>query len=139
MIKWLNTYLNAEFNDLGLDKSPISSNAWLAGFSEGDSCFDVRTTSINKLTKSRCAVRFRIEQQQFDSVTGLSNKSIMQAICDYFTVSLNMAHHNTPAIPYWLIETSSQLRTGLWWNTLTNSHYSEANDWIMKILERFIL
>jgi len=37
----------------------------------------------------------------------------MQAICDYLTVNLNVSYHNTPPVAYWLVSTSSQIRTGL--------------------------
>ena len=46
LIDWLNTDArDCEIQKLPLDYSSIGSNGWLAGFTEGDGCFEGRTTA----------------------------------------------------------------------------------------------
>lgn len=47
-INWFNTFENLNLTCLGLDKSPINSNAWLAGFSDGDANFSITLTDRKK-------------------------------------------------------------------------------------------
>jgi hypothetical protein len=39
LIDWLNKNRNSNITKLPLDKSPLSDNAWLSGFIEGDGNF----------------------------------------------------------------------------------------------------
>jgi hypothetical protein len=47
-INWFNEFYNYSIDCLGLDLSPIDSNAWLAGFTDGDGNFSVLCTEKRK-------------------------------------------------------------------------------------------
>jgi len=66
-IEWYNNYKATKIKPLGLDLSPIDSNAWLAGFSDGDANFSINLTDRKKkgaITSKRVQVFFRIELRQ---------------------------------------------------------------------------
>lgn len=47
-IDWFNEFDGTSINHLGLDLSPIDSNAWLAGFTDGDGNFSINLTNRKK-------------------------------------------------------------------------------------------
>ena len=47
-INWYNSNKGTNIEPLGLDLSPIDSNAWLAGFSDGDANFSINLTDRKK-------------------------------------------------------------------------------------------
>lgn len=66
-IEWYNNYKATKIKPLGLDLSPIDSNAWLAGFTDGDGNFSINLTDRKKkgaVTSKRVQVFFRIELRQ---------------------------------------------------------------------------
>jgi hypothetical protein len=66
-IKWYNDFDSISINPLGLDISSIDSNAWLAGFTDGDGNFSINITNRKKrniITNKRIQVFFRIELRQ---------------------------------------------------------------------------
>jgi hypothetical protein len=66
-IKWYNDFDGISINPLGLDLSPIDSNAWLAGFTDGDGNFSINITNRKKkgvITIKRIQIFFRIELKQ---------------------------------------------------------------------------
>ena len=66
-IKWYNDFDGISIDPLGLDLSPIDSNAWLAGFTDGDGNFSINITNRKKkgvITTKRIQVFFRIELRQ---------------------------------------------------------------------------
>ena len=66
-IKWYKDFDNININPLGLDLSPIDSNSWLAGFTDGDGNFSINLTNRKKnkvITTKRIQVFFRIELRQ---------------------------------------------------------------------------
>lgn len=98
-INWYNTYdiLVPHIECLSLDNSPINSNAWLAGFTDGDGNFSINLTDRkNKgiITSKRVQVFFRIELRQNyhrDVSTNLGGKSyfdILTKIAGYLKVNL---------------------------------------------------
>jgi hypothetical protein len=94
------------------DMSSLLSNAWLAGFFDGDSGFKVRYTHEKRCpetdkvqTKHRIALSLVIEQRQTHKLTGESFKPIMQKIADCFDVPLKVRFHATK--PYYCVEVSS--------------------------------
>lgn len=96
-IDWFNNYNGGTILPLGLDLSPIYSNAWLAGFSDGDSNFSITLTDRKKkgsITSKRVRVFFRIElRQNYHRDTsieqgGISYFRILSEIARYFNVSL---------------------------------------------------
>lgn len=96
-INWYNEFLGMNIKPLGLDLSPIDSNAWLAGFSDGDSNFSITLTDRKKrgvITSKRVQVFFRIELRQNyhreASVEqgGISYFKILSDIARYLEVNL---------------------------------------------------
>jgi hypothetical protein len=66
-INWYNDFDGISIDPLGLDLSPIDSNAWLAGFTDGDGNFSINITNRKKkgvITTKRIQVFFRIELRQ---------------------------------------------------------------------------
>jgi hypothetical protein len=66
-IKWFNHFNMMNIELLGLDKSPINSNGWLAGFSDGDGNFSINLIDRKKIgiiTSKRVQAFFRIELRQ---------------------------------------------------------------------------
>lgn len=66
-IDWFNQYDACNLNKSGLDNSPINSNAWLAGFTDGDGNFSINLINRKKrgtITTKRLQAFFRIELRQ---------------------------------------------------------------------------
>ena len=66
-INWFNKYDNCSIDCLGLDQSSIDSNAWLAGFTDGDGNFSVALANWKKkgkITSKRVQTFFRLEIRQ---------------------------------------------------------------------------
>ena len=66
-IVWFNKFSNCNINCLNLDTSPIDSNAWLAGFTDGDGNFSINLIdkkNNGKTTSKRVQTFFRIELRQ---------------------------------------------------------------------------
>lgn len=96
-IKWFNDFHNTNIEFLGLDNSPINSNAWLAGFTDGDGNFSINLTDRKKrgiVTTKRVQAFFRIELRQNyhrDSsleLGGISYFNILSYIARYLGVNL---------------------------------------------------
>ncbi len=67
MINWYKDFDDININPLGLDLSPIESNGWLAGFTDGDGNFSINITNRKKkgvITTKRIQVFFRLELRQ---------------------------------------------------------------------------
>lgn len=68
LIDWLNTDArDCEIKKLPLDSSSIGSNGWLAGFTEGDGSFEVRTTAKSAQSPQRVDANVTITQSRVDS------------------------------------------------------------------------
>ena len=66
-IAWFKNFDNKSINCLAIDNSPIDSNGWLAGFSDGDANFSITLTDRKKkgsVTNKRVQTFFRIELRQ---------------------------------------------------------------------------
>lgn len=96
-IRWFNEFYNYNIDCLGLDLSPIDSNAWLAGFTDGDGNFSISLTDRKKkgnITTKRVQTFFRIELRQnyhrYASVEqgGTSYFVILSKIASYLGVNL---------------------------------------------------
>ena len=96
-INWFNTYDNLQLECLNLDNSPIDSNAWLAGFTDGDGNFSINLIDRKKkgvITSKRVQTFFRIELRQNyhrDVPTYLGGTSyfeILTKIARYLNVNL---------------------------------------------------
>ena len=90
MIYWFNNNMNFNIKPLDLDLSPIDSNAWLAGFSDGDSNFSITLTNRKKkgnITSKRVQTFFRIELRQ----TYHRDVSVEQGGASYFAILSKIA------------------------------------------------
>lgn len=58
-INWINKKDNSSIPCLGLDTSPLNSNAWLAGFSDADGCFSITTSNYRK--SERIITNFKLK------------------------------------------------------------------------------
>ena len=96
-IDWINEKDNSSIPCLGIDKSPLDSNGWLAGFTDSDGCFSITVYDRKKngvFLRTSVQTFFRIEVKQNYSreVTleqgGSSFFYIMSEIAAFFTVNL---------------------------------------------------
>lgn len=96
-ILWFNVNRNTDIKPLDLDLSPIDSNSWLAGFTDGDGNFSITLTDRKKkgvVTSKRVQAFFRIELRQnyHREVSiyqgGISYFEILDKIARYFKVNL---------------------------------------------------
>ncbi len=96
-INWINKKDNSSIPCLGLDTSPLNSNAWLAGFSDADGCFSITTYDRKKngvFLRTSVQTSFRIEVKQNYSREvapeqgGSSFFLIMSEISHFLTVNL---------------------------------------------------
>lgn len=93
-IYWFKEFDNYTLECLPLDNSPIDSNSWLAGFSDGDANFSITLTDRKKkgkVTSKRLQTFFRIELRQ-NYHRGESSSSsyfdILSIIAEYLGVNL---------------------------------------------------
>jgi len=96
-IIWYNDFESYSINCLGLDISDIDSNAWLAGFTDGDGNFSITLTNRKKkgnITTKRVQAFFRIELRQnyhrgvSEKLGGISYFNILSKIAAYLNVNL---------------------------------------------------
>lgn len=96
-IYWYNENKSTEIKPLDLDFTPIDSNAWLAGFTDGDGNFSLNLTDRKKkgvIASKRVQVFFRIELRQnyhreaSIEQGGTSYYKILDKIARYLTVNL---------------------------------------------------
>lgn len=89
----------------GLDTSPLSSNAWLAGFTDADGNFNLNTTRRGN-GNPRVMLNYRVEIAQVyntidvpESLGGNSNYRICELIKDLFDCSQVHERSRTMALP----------------------------------------
>ena len=96
-IFWYNEFDKTNFECLGLDKSDINSNSWLAGFTDGDGNFSINLTNRKKrgeITTKRVQAFFRLEIRQnyhrdvSEKQGGISYFQILSKIAAYLDVNL---------------------------------------------------
>ena len=93
-INWFKEFDNSTIECLPLDNSPIDSNSWLAGFSDGDANFSITLTDRKKngqITSKRLQTFFRIElRQNYHRGESSSNSyfDILSLIAEYLGVNL---------------------------------------------------
>lgn len=92
LIDWVNdsrTYssiIGTKIKKLPLDSSNLASNAWLSGFSEGDSSFQIRITEGKY---NHISTYYEISQGRLDSQLLEGYKDILQNIANFFLGSLS--------------------------------------------------
>jgi len=96
-IVWFNSLRGENFDLLSIDESDITSNAWLAGFTDGDGNFSINLTDRKKkgkITSKRVQAFFRIELRQTYHRISDENKMaasyffILNKIASYLEVNL---------------------------------------------------
>lgn len=95
-IAWFNKNTDNAIAIKGLDNSPINSNGWLAGFTDGNGIFSITLTNKKgaKVTSKRVQAFFRIElRQNYYKKCNLDNMStssfnILNKIATYLGVTL---------------------------------------------------
>lgn len=115
-------YLNQKRNDLAiikheLDDSPIDSNAWLAGFSDANSNFNIILTE-RKNNKFRIQIQYRLEIKHYynnkKEISFLANNSVsFYSICEKISNYLNggFYYRSKPTFRYGIIVTSHNLNS----------------------------
>lgn len=97
VINWFNKHGNCNIKCLGLDKSSIDSNAWLAGFSDGNGNFSITITNRKKkgkITSKRIQTFYRLEVRQTyhrdvsAEQGGVSYFGILSKIASYLGVNV---------------------------------------------------
>ena len=87
LIDWIN-FKNKNFlKKLPLDNSCLSSNAWLAGFIEGDGCFYVRVTKNNNCATYKIACLFELAQKTTEENSMLD---IMTKISEFLSTNIRV-------------------------------------------------
>lgn len=95
-ITWINKKDKSTIPLLGLDLSPINSNAWLSGFTDANGNFSITLTNQkkNKVDAKRIQTFFRIELKQnyskkvSDSISASSFFNIFTKIAAFLNVNL---------------------------------------------------
>lgn len=114
LIDWLNNNTNNSLSKISKDTSSLLNNAWLAGFSDADSNFYIRTTekkfnpNTGKWSKSRYTCRFVLEQRKIEPKFLQPTEPFMKQIAETFNVNLLTSKHNNPPKEYWHINISSR-------------------------------
>lgn len=140
LIEWLNKK-NINIIKKPLDTSPLDSNAWLAGFIEGDGHFSVRLSidKKGKLTKTACSLE--LVQRQKD-IYGISYFEIMFEISKFLLCNVKEINITSKNPQYRLRTTNlkGNLILENYLNTfpLFGSKYLDYKDW-SKILEFFYI
>ena len=86
-IFWYKDNMNIDIQPLGLDTSTINSNAWLAGFIEGDGCFYVRVTKNNNCATYKIACLFELAQKTTEENSMLD---IMTKISEFLSTNIRV-------------------------------------------------
>ena len=120
-----------------IDKSPLGSNAWQAGFIEADGSFQVRTSLKSKYPK--LGLSFEITQSRITHY-GYNTQDIMEKIADLLEVKVNFLRGDkkhpqyrvrTSSVKSNLIQVNYQLKYNLY-----GSKYMDFKDW-RRILSQF--
>jgi hypothetical protein len=68
LIDWLNFNIpDCDISKLPLDTSPLSSNSWLAGFTDGDGGFETGPSLETAKSYQRISISVNISQSRVDS------------------------------------------------------------------------
>ena len=153
-IKWYNLYSHTNIELKGIDESSIDSNAWLAGFSDGDGNFSINLVDRKKkglITTKRVQAFFRIELRQTYhrdislEQGGTSYFNILNIIARYLGVNLySRSRENKDKIFYSYIVISHSIKNHTkvieYFNRypLYSSKYLAYKDW-KYVVEQLIL
>jgi hypothetical protein len=115
MINWINKYeentlnqkLTPKIKNFLPDSSPLIENSWFSGFIDADGSFDIRVTLKSQIyPKNSVSARFRLEQRQFEPISGESYFNILSFISKSLGITLNTTIHNKN-VEYYILSLSS--------------------------------
>jgi len=102
LIDWLNHNHSCSIVKLPLDNSPLSSNAWLSGFFDADSCFYIG------ISPSKTICKFSLEQRIIYPKTNQSFENSLLQITSFFQVKLYTRYRISIDKHYFIIRIESQ-------------------------------
>lgn len=133
-INWFNESYNYNIDCLGLDLSPIDSNAWLAGFADGDANFSITLTNRKKkgnITSKRVQAFFRIELRQ----TYHRDVSVEQGGASYFVILNKIATH----LGVNLLSRTREQKDKVFYAFMVISHSAASHEKVISYFDRFPL
>ena len=133
-IAWYNDNMNTDIKPLDLDLSPIDSNSWLAGFTDGDGNFSITLTDRKKkgvITSKRVQAFFRIELRQ----NYHREVSIDQGGISYFEILDKIARY----LKVNLYSRSREQKDKIFYSYMVISHSSESHKKTIEYFDRYPL
>jgi LAGLIDADG endonuclease len=133
-IKWYNNFYNINIEPLGLDQSPINSNAWLAGFTDGDGNFSINLVDRKKkgaITTKRVQVFFRIELRQ----NYHRDCSVEQGSTSYFNILNIIARY----LEVNLYSRSREQKDKIFYSYMVVSHNIQSHTKVIEYFDRYPL
>ena len=133
-IAWYNDNMNTYIKPLDLDLSPIDSNSWLAGFTDGDGNFSITLTDRKKkglATPKRVQPFFRIELRQ----NYHREVSIVQGGISYFEILHKIARY----LKVNLYSRSREQKDKIFYVYAVISHNSESHKKTIEYFDRYPL
>jgi LAGLIDADG DNA endonuclease family protein len=133
-IKWYNGFYNINIEPLGLDQSPINSNAWLAGFTDGDGNFSINLVDRKKkgtITTKKVQVFFRIELRQNNH----RYCSVEQVSTSYFNILSTIARY----LEVNLYSRSKEQKDKIFYSYMVVSHSIQSHTKVIEYFDRYPL
>jgi len=131
-IRWYNDNYNIIIKPLGLDKSPLDSNAWLAGFTDGDGNFSINLTDRKKKgVIKRVQVFFRIELRQ----NYHRDSSVEQISTSYFNILSIIARY----LGVNVYSRSREQKDKIFYSYMVVSHNIQSHIKVMEYFDRYPL
>jgi LAGLIDADG endonuclease/Cytochrome C and Quinol oxidase polypeptide I len=133
-IKWYNDYYNVNIEPLGLDQSPIKSNAWLAGFTDGDGKFSINLVDRKKkgaITTKIVQVFFRIELRHNYPI----DSSVEQGGTSYFNILSIIARY----LEVNLYSRSREQKDKIFYSYMVVSHNIQSHTKVIEYFDRYPL
>lgn len=133
-INWFNEFHNSDINCFNLDLSPINSNAWLSGFTDGDGNFSISLIDRKKNGKStskRVQTFFRLELRQ----TYHRETSIEQGGSSYFNILNKIASY----LNVNLLSRTREREDKLFYAFMVISHNQVSNEKVIEYFNQFPL
>ena len=97
-IDHINAIHNVNIQKLPLDKSDLSSNAWVSGFADADGNFIISLEGVyglnNSLSRGRVKCCFSIKQRVIDKPTGDNCIAFFREVADLFQCNINFKAKN---------------------------------------------
>lgn len=133
-INWFNDFDNCNIDCLGLDQSSIDSNAWLAGFTDGDGNFSITLTDRKKkgkITSKRIQTFFRLELRQ----TYPRDVSVEQGGTSYFIILSKIATY----LGVNLLSRTREQKDKVFYAFMVISHSVASHALVINYFDRFPL